>query len=258
MKLTILGSGTLVPNPHRHSPAHFLSGDGFDLLLDCGSGTVHGMGALGVDWSGLSHVALTHFHTDHVGDLPALMWALTHGLGAPRVAPLTILGPPGVRAFTSGLANVFGDFILAPGFPVDVVELQRLDRWNDPDGRFEVRTHPTVHTDRSVAYRVAVGEHSVAYTGDTGPDRGLFEFFAGAHVVVAECSTPDPPRVPTHLTPSGIAELGRVAGPGRIVLTHMYPPLLPDDVGDRIREAGYDGPVVCGTDGLTIRVPFAD
>ena len=85
MRLTVLGSGTLLPNGERASPAHLVQGRGFALLLDCGSGAVHRLGSLGGVWQDLTHVAITHFHGDHVGDLPALLWAVKHGLDRPLI-----------------------------------------------------------------------------------------------------------------------------------------------------------------------------
>lgn len=254
MRWTVLGSGTLVPDDDRRSAAHLLQGPGFGILLDCGSGTVHGLQRHGLDWAGLTHVALTHFHTDHTGDLPALMWAFTHARPGARDEPLTFLGPPGVRSFLDRVAGAFGPFVLDPGFEIHVVELGRRDRWADPAGRFDIATHPTAHTDVSLAYKVYAADGVVAYTGDTGPDEGLFRFLSGADLVVTECSNPDPPVMETHLTPAGVAALGRIATPGSIVTTHAYAPLDPDTVPERVRTAGYYGTVLAGRDGLTIDV----
>ena len=90
------------------------------------------------------------------------------------------------------------------------------------------------------------------YTGDTGPDTELFSFLRGAHVVVCECAHLDPGPADTHLTPAGVAELGRVAAPERIVTTHAYPPLQPERVPDLVKEAGWDGTVMAGFDGLRV------
>jgi ribonuclease BN (tRNA processing enzyme) len=254
MKLTVLGSGTLLPDGERASPAHLLQGRGFSMLLDCGSGAVHRLGSLGSAWQHLTHVAITHFHGDHVGDLPALLWAFKHGLSKGRAEGLTVVGPRGLRDFLDAAAVAFGRYVLEPGLPLQVVELPRQGRWSDPAGRFTLFTHPTVHTDRSLAYRVEAGGDVLGYTGDTGPDTELFSFLRGAQVIVCECAHLDPASTDTHLTPSGVAELGRVAAPERIVTTHAYPPLPPDEVPRLVREAGWEGPVTAGFDGLQLEV----
>ncbi len=215
---------------------------------------MHALGRYRLPWREISHVAVTHFHTDHVGDLPALFWAYRVGMGGgSRQRPLIVLGPPGIRRFMERLAGAFGGFMLELGFPVEVVELARRDRWEDESAGLRVATHPTVHTDQSVAYRVESGT-AVGYTGDTGPDPDLFRFFAGADLVISECAEPDPPSVETHLSPAGVAELGRIAQPGRIVTTHVYAPMDPERVPDLVRQAGWQGQILAGYDGLAVEL----
>lgn len=254
MRLTVLGSGTLLPDDDRRSAAHLVESAGSRLLLDCGSGTVHGFARHGVPWRDLTHVAITHFHNDHTGDLPALLFALKHGVEPPRESALTLLGPPGFRPRLKAMSSAFGDHVADPGFPLEVVELARRDGWEDPGGSLRIACHPAAHTDASVCYRVEGPEGTVGYTGDTGPDPEAAAFLAGCDVLVAECSLPDPPRMDTHLTPGTVAELAGVARPGLLVLTHLYPPLEPSRVPDRVRGAGYEGEVVVGTDGMRVRV----
>ena len=254
MRLTVVGSGTLWPDGERGSAAHFVESGNHRVLLDCGSGALHGMARLGLDWQAISHIAITHFHTDHVGDLPALFWAYRVGLSDRRDERLVILGPPGIKRFMRRLARAFGQYIVEPRFPLEIVELARHDRWNDPDGALEVTTHPTPHTDRSVAYRLS-GEATIGYTGDTGPDPDLGTFFAGVDALITECAQVDPPAMDTHMSPTTIARLGQAAQPGVIVTTHFYPPAEPDDIPDSIRAAGWPGTVLAGHDGLSISIP---
>ncbi len=203
-----------------------------------------------VDWRRITHVALTHFHADHLGDLGPFLFALKHGLEATRVEPITILGPPGTRAVVENLAGVYGSSVLDPGFPVRVVELGGSGIWSDCDGQLLIRWFPTRHTENSVAYRVEYEESSVGYTGDTGPDSALAAFLSGVDVLLLECSHPDPPRFDNHLTPAGAAGLLDAARPRVAVTTHVYRTLDPARVPDLIRSAGYLGSVVPGRDGL--------
>lgn len=251
MDVTILGSGTLVPDDDHRSAAHLVRAEGALVLMDCGSGTVHGMARHRVPWRRLSHLVLSHFHTDHVGDVPALLWAFRHGAPG-RTAPLRVVGPGGTRGLLEVMARAFGPFVLDPGFPVEVIEVSPGVPWTEPDGRFELGVHATVHTEESVAFRLEAGLGTVGYTGDAGPDPDLFRFFRGSDVLISECCTPDPPSMDTHLTPSGVARMGREAQPGILVTTHVYPPLDPARVPALVSEAGYGGRVLAGRDGLTL------
>jgi len=254
VELTIVGSGTAAPHPWRVSAAHHIRAGGTSLLLDCGPGAVHRMAGVGVEWHRITHIAVSHFHTDHVGDLPMLLFALKYALPEPRADELTLILPPGGSAWIERLAAAFGAYILDPGFAVHVREIE-------PGTAFElgeagsIAARKTPHTEHSVAYRVSIGPRSIGYTGDTGVDPGQEEFFRGVDVLIAECSLPDEAAMDVHLTPSRVAALAQGAQPGQLVLTHLYPRLDGRDVAGMVRAAGWTGPTTIAYDGLRIRLP---
>ena len=86
MRLTTLGTGTIALTEERARAGHLVEVDGVRLLLDCGSGVVQRLARH--DWMGITHVALSHFHADHIGDLPTLIfaWRRASGAGSPRRA----------------------------------------------------------------------------------------------------------------------------------------------------------------------------
>lgn len=225
------------------------------MLLDCGSGTLHALPRYDIEWKRLTHVCLTHFHIDHVGDLPGLLTALRLGVKPPRTEPLTLVGPPGLDAFLRRLGAALGPKILEPGFPVHIRELAGGGSLDGEGGAFRLSAHPTPHTPESLAYRWEAAGRVVAYTGDTGPSESVAHFLGGADVLVAECTEPDPPTMASHLSPERLARLAEVARPELLVVTHVFPPQEPDDVVRQVAQAGYEGRVVAGYDGL--RIPLA-
>ncbi len=249
MRLTVLGSGTAAPEADRVCSAYLVEAGATRLLLDCGPGAVHHAARFGAEWAAITHVALTHFHNDHVGDLPYLFFAWSWGRAEPRSAPLTVLGPTGTRALLAGMGRLFGSHVAKPPFRVEVLEVGHGDAVELGDTR--VRVHRTPHTDQSVAYRVEA-DGAVGYTGDTEHDAALAAFFAGVDLLIAECSLPDDEAVAGHLTPSGLAELARRARPGRLVVTHVYPQLARLDVAGLLADAGWDGVAVRARDGLVL------
>jgi ribonuclease BN (tRNA processing enzyme) len=250
--LTILGSGTLLPNQHRHSAAHLVEHGSTRILLDCGSGTLHGFAKHGVRWDRLTHVLVTHYHSDHVGDLFALLFALKYGLREPRTKPLTLVGPVGFGAFLDRLLEVLGRDVLDAGFQATIVELAAGEVMRDDSAGFSLTCHSTPHTDESVAYRLDLGGAVVGYTGDTGPSEGVATFLQGCDILVSECALTDPPQWDLHLSPAGVAEIASVAKPGLLVLTHVYPPLQPEDAAAQVTSAGYGGRVLAAKDGLRL------
>jgi len=252
--LTVLGSGTLLPDAARCSAAFHLEVQGRGILLDCGTGTLHGLARWGVAWRDIDLVAISHYHTDHVGDLAALLAALKF---SGRARPLTLIGPLGFRDFLGRLAAAFGAYVLDPGFDVRVVELSESDHWNGDWIGTSVRCCPTPHTEESVAFRVVGTWGSLGYTGDTGPSTDVADFLAGCVVIVAECALGDPPDLGTHLSPRTVASLAQRAVPKLLVLSHVYPPQTPDDALARVKES-YEGEAVVARDGLRMSLASGD
>lgn len=254
LQLTVIGSGTLVPSADRGCPCHLVESGGDVLLLDAGPGAVHGLARHGKPWWKVTHVVLTHYHTDHFGDLPHLLFALKWGAPSPRTRPLRVLGPPGLRGRVKALRTAHGDFIVAPGFPVVYEEVDRRATWTEGQGSPLLRFVPTPHTGGSVAVRLETEDCSLGYTGDTGPDPALGAFFGGVDVLVSECAHADPDPGGNHLSPVSVAAMARRARPDTLVLTHLYPPLEADSVPALVREAGYTGHVVCAHDGQSFHL----
>lgn len=250
MRVTVIGSGTLLPNDRRRSPAHLVEYGGQRILLDCGPGSVHGLDRYGREWRAISHVAITHFHTDHTGDLPALLWAWTHGADSWHGTRRTVVGPRGIRKVLEAMSAAYGDYVLEPGSPLEVVELEPGGCRTLGSGAIGIRAHRTVHTSESLAFRLDGGGCAVGYTGDTGAHPPLGSFFSGVDLLISECSVPDGSPHCNHLSPSQVADLALAAGARRLVLTHMYPTVDPDEAVAVIRAAGFAGGVDVGTDGL--------
>jgi ribonuclease BN (tRNA processing enzyme) len=104
------------------------------------------------------------------------------------------------------------------------------------------------HTPESVAYSFSEGSRRLVYSGDTGFDPAFAEWAARCDLLVLECSLPEAMAIPEHLTPEQCGEIGRLARPGTLVLTHLYPPVEWVDLAG-IVAARYDGPLVIAHDG---------
>ncbi len=250
MRLTTVGTGTAAPHPSRVAAAHLVEAGDVRLLLDCGAGCVHRMAALGLDWSGITHLALTHFHADHISDLPMLLMGWRWGQLPARTAPVTLYGPVGTTALLERMAAVYGAWMLAPGFPLTVCELLPRTSLSLNDV-VHLEALPVPHTSESVAYSVGDGRVRLVYTGDTGADETLAHWASGCDLLLAECSLPDAMAIREHLTPRQAGALAAQANASRLVLTHFYAPVEHVDIAAEVAEH-YAGPVVLATDGLTI------
>jgi len=218
--------------------------------MDCGSGVVHRMADHGIRWQDITHVALTHFHNDHVGDLPTLIFAWRHGDVTPRSRGVEIVGPVGTAALVNRLAAALGSWVSEPGFPLAIREIAPGDTVELADG-VTLSARQVPHTAESLAYAVVGERRRLVYTGDTGFDEGLADWASDCDLLLAECSLPEDLAMPIHLTPEQCGQLASRARAARLVLTHFYPPVERVDIRAAVA-AAYDGPLTLATDGCTL------
>lgn len=221
MKLTILGSGTVVPNGDRNSAGYFVELPGAALMMDCGAGTVHALDRFGLPWERMTHLFISHFHVDHAGELGALFYAFRYGMRSQRNEPLTVIGPQGLDRVINGLKIAFGEKLFEPRFPVEVRIVKPGERLTlGPDSTLSVAKTP--HTTESLAIRIESGGQALCYTGDTAYSEDLASFFSGADVLISECSLREPREEVRHLSVSEAARLANQTGVSRLIVTHSY------------------------------------
>jgi ribonuclease BN (tRNA processing enzyme) len=210
------------------------------------------MAQLGLDWAGVSHIVLTHFHADHTADIVAFFTAWRYGQLPPRTAPVTVIGPVGTRAFLESVATTFAPDLLSfvPG--VVVVDQQP----HVPlvlDGGVTLECSPVPHTRESVAWRVDHDGVRLTCSGDTGPSDELAAWAEGSDLLLLECSLPASFNVPIHLAPEDCARIAERAKPRAVWLNHMYPPVEAMDIEGIIGER-WAGPLSRAVDGASIHL----
>lgn len=244
MELVVLGSGTSFPVPDRALPGYAVLAGGLLVLLDCGAGTGRQLVRAGLRLQDLDAICVTHRHLDHVSDLPQILFSLR----IPRFGrkkPLVVVGPPGMREYVEGLDRLNAGWLDAP-YGLEVRDL--LDA-ETRLGDLHVAAREVIHTKPSVAYRLAHGGRTLAYSGDTSECPQVVEAGRGADLFLLECAQPDDDPLPdTHLTPTQCGRVGAAAAPGHLVLTHFYPAVLETDIAGAVRRAGYSGPLTLASD----------
>lgn len=270
MKITLLGTGSPIPDARRAGPATLVQVGGQHLLIDCGRGVSMRLAAAGIPSPlFLDRVLLTHLHSDHVtdfNDLVTMRWAMS-----PVRSPLPVVGPPGTEAFAQRTLDMLrpdigyrrahhDDLGWDPACEVTEVLDQVLDL-----GGVIVTAAPTDHRPvaPTVGYRIEHEGRIVVLAGDTVPCESLDRLVAGADVYVQTVVRPDliqPIGIP-RLTDicdyhSSVEQAARTAargGVGTLVLTHLVPAPAPGEEQpwiDLAREH-FDGRVVVAED-LTV------
>ena len=98
------GTGGSVPTARRGLPAILVRRGGDRMLFDCGEGTQRQL-LSSVGLMDLTEVFLSHFHADHWLGLPGML--KTFDL-RDRERPLTVYGPPGLRALLTAMLRLAG------------------------------------------------------------------------------------------------------------------------------------------------------
>lgn len=218
MNIYILGSGTCIPNKRRGSSGYYLEINDKKILLDCGNGTTWKLEHIGVSFTDIDYIFITHFHPDHTSDLIPFLFANKYSYDRRRDKDLYIWGGKGINDFIESLNLIYNDWLKPEKLFVNEITDSKI-QFND----FCVEVLNSLHTDNSLIYKITSAEYTLVYTGDTDYFKGLEEISRHADLLLIECSSVDNKKIKGHLTPSEIIKLARISNPKKIVLTHFYP-----------------------------------
>jgi ribonuclease BN (tRNA processing enzyme) len=266
--LQVLGSGGPIADDGRASSSYLVWVDGVArVLIDAGGGAFLRFGESGARFEDLDFLGLSHFHTDHSADFPAL---LKSGSFSSRTRPLHVAGPdasgpfPGAKAWLrrmldaeSGAYGYLAGFLdgtggrpmlvakeIAAGEPVLVYgsEALTVEAMRVPHGIVP-----------AVAFKVVVGGETLVFGSDqNGSDPAFAEFAEDAtilvmHLVIPEAATGAASRL--HALPSVVGEVAGSANPKQLVLGHFMARSLRElDKNVMLVRRAYDGDVILAED----------
>ena len=296
LDLALVGTGGMLPLPHRWLASALIRYGRHLVLFDCGEGTQISLRVLGWGIKDIDLILISHVHGDHVGGLAGLL--LTQG-NSGRTAPLRIVGPPGLARVLDGL------LVVAPYLPfevqcfeVDAIGCLMLSELRVTCARGE-------HHVPSLAYRLDLprasrflperaralgvpvedwkrlqsGESvdgvepaavmgpprrglSVGLVTDTRPTEEIIERMAEVDLLVCEGTYGDDADLGKaverkHMTFREAAELAARAGARELLLSHFSPALVePEAFAANAREVFPRTTV--GYDHLTMTLRFSD
>ena len=269
IEVTLLGTGSPIPDARRAGPATLVRAGGQTFLVDCGRGVLQRLTAVGAGANGLTALLLTHLHSDHIADLGDLIitrWVTTF---TPDPAPLSIIGPPGTAEVVEATLKAFGFDIgyriahhadLTSPPPVEVHERTDGTVW-DHDG-VQIAVAPTDHRPvaPTIGFRVEHGGASVVLAGDTVPCESLDTLAAGAgalvHTVIRKELIDAMPMqrirdiCDYHSSVEEAAATAKRAGVGILILTHYVPGIEPgqEDQWRALAATEFDRQIELGDD----------
>jgi ribonuclease Z len=246
IEVTLLGTGSPIPDPDRAGPSTLIRAGGQTFLIDCGRGVQQRMAAAGSAANGLSALLLTHLHSDHIADLGDVIITRWVSTFAPDPAPLPIIGPPGTAQVVAATLAAFGhDIGYRIAHHADLTEPPAIEVHEYTDGLawdqngVRVVAAPTDHRPvaPTIGFRIEHDGASVVLAGDTVPCDSLDALAAGAgalvHTVIRRDLIDAMPlqRIRDicdyHSTVEQAADTAARAGVGILILTHYVPSPAP-------------------------------
>lgn len=268
----VLGSGGPIADDGRSSVGYLVWIDGESkMLIDAGGGTFLRFGEAGASFADLEFIGLSHFHTDHSADFPAL---LKSGYFAGRSRPLAVAGPDGDRPFpglhdflASMLATENGAYAYLSGYldgsgrlaklvPTEVSGEEGVRVFEqDIDGHAVVvdAMHVPHGIVPTLAFRVAIGDFVAVFASDqNGSKAGFIGFSRNADLLVMHMAVPQGASgaaTKLHAVPARIGEIAAAAGAGQLVLSHFMARSLRDLAGNIEHvQKNYSGQIVIAED----------
>jgi len=273
LALQILGSGGPIADDARASSGYLVWIDGQSrVLIDAGGGTFLRFGEAGATFKALDFIGLSHFHTDHSADFPAL---IKSGNFSGRDRSLSIAGPagdgrfPGLKDFLqSMLGKNQGAYAYLSSFLDGTASTPMLTPREISHGETTiVYTSEDLSIDAmrvphgivpAAAFRVRTGDRTFVFATDqNGADPDFVEFAKGADVLVMHMVVPENVEGVgrrLHAPPSVIGEIAAGAGAGKLVLSHFMARSLAnlEQNVSLVRER-YKGDVIVAEDLACIR-----
>lgn len=278
-RLVLLGTaGGPRPRRTRSGSAQAIVAGGKIYVVDCGYGVAKQMVLAGLPLRQLSHLLITHHHSDHDLELgPLLQLAWSSGLRT----PVHCWGPPSMERMISDylryeqqdIAIRTADEGLPPLAPL--IEPHDLTGdgivFRDDNVRVSAAKVPHPPVDLALAYRFDAPDRSIVISGDTRKSDALVKLSRGADVLVHEVMLADRVRdmlkglpnrdalalsiVNHHTTAEEVGEVAAAAGVKLLVLSHFVPaedPDVPDSEWVAPVRKHFRGQIIVGRDLMEI------
>jgi ribonuclease BN (tRNA processing enzyme) len=268
----VLGSGGPELKDKRASSSYLIWDNGHArVIVDAGGGSALRFGESGAQMSDVDVMLFSHFHIDHSGDFPALVFSSWFGN---RTRPLPVYGPPGneyMPSTTEFVHDLFSDPHGAWRYLSEMVDPGQTDSYklqphdvvagSTPlvvlrNGDMALYAVRVIHgAFPALAWRVQMGGKRIVFSGDTNGDGdGLTQLALNADLFVAHNAVPEGAtgvERRLHMPPSVIGVTAANAHVRQLVLSHRMLRTLGSEKENQTREEirlHYGGPLALSND----------
>jgi ribonuclease Z len=162
----VLGSGGMMPLPHRALTSVLLRREGELFLFDGGEGTQVSIRRLNLRWKKITTIFVSHMHADHVTGLPGILMLSSQ---VDRAEPLYIIGPPRIADYIETSRRTLDMYI---NYEIIVREIAEPGVVWKGEG-FSVRAFPLRHTKSCFGYALEEDARPGAFHPDKAAELGV-------------------------------------------------------------------------------------
>jgi ribonuclease BN (tRNA processing enzyme) len=227
LTLTVLGCHGTYAAPGGACSGYLVDDGATRVWLDAGPGTLANL-QRHCSFGDVDAVVLSHEHPDHWTDIEGFVNACRYV--APRQG-VPVYAPAGLRTHTYDDTEPVLDWhTVGDGDTVDI-------------GSLRLSFSRTDHGPETLAVRVDGGGRALGYSADTGPAWPLARLGTGLDLALCEATVPPAKEGDMqHLSAAQAGASARAAGTARLLLTHLWPTVDPEDSGRRATDT-FGGPV---------------
>lgn len=165
----VLGTGGMMPLPHRHLTSALVRHEGDLLLFDCGEGTQVAMKKLNLRWKKISAIFISHTHADHITGLPGMLMLSSQ---VDRTEPLYLIGPARLKEYYEVNRRALEMFVNYEIIVKEISNPQEAQVVFEGDG-YKVRSFPLNHSRVCVGYTVEEDTRPGVFYPDKARELGV-------------------------------------------------------------------------------------
>ncbi|AMA73500.1 MULTISPECIES: MBL fold metallo-hydrolase [Aneurinibacillus] len=233
MRLTVLGFESPAPGPGGATPGYLLETAAGKLLIDCGSG-VYAQLMKHIRIEELSAVVLSHYHHDHICDMPILQYGvMMASIFGKRNGTFPVYGPAEPQDWAHKM-TYHQYTVLHTVMENSVLHLAGV----------EISFLRTDHPIMCYAMKITDGRKTIVYGADTGPGTNWDIFAVDCDLFICE-STFTTEYVPrgkrAHLSAREAAQMAERIRAKQLLLTHLSPDIPRKKYEDDAAAGRYSG-----------------